>query len=433
MTDRPDRPAARPGPGVRDLAAAVRAGRIGPHRAVDDALDATIRRDGVIRACTRIDVAGARAAAAALAARADLDRLPLAGVPFAVKQYTDPADPLIRRLTDAGAVAVAETAAPQYCTWGATDRPGRVVANPTRPGRTPGGSSGGAAAAVAAGMVPFAHGNDGMGSLRIPAAACGLATLKATPGLLPGRIGRNDWYGMSVHGVLARDVADLRLLTRVLTAGAVDVGPGAAIAPEVVLLDPSSPVAGIPVRRGWAAAAAAAAGRFRRAGVPVLRARAPYPANPLPMLARWTAGVADSVADDPGAGASGVDAHLEWRTRVHAGLGRLLRPTIADGQVTRARAAMAEFLPEGAVLITPALAADPPRAGAWHRRPWAANLAANMRFSPFTSVWNLLGHPAGVVVEPGTGRGVQVIARPGGEALVLSAMDRISGGGSLGA
>src|SRR5919107_1288085 len=119
--------------------------------------------------------------------------MPLAGVPIAVKDNvavagevcTDGAAALDRhpetrnaevvtRLRRAGAVVVGVTRVPELCLYAATDGPGTVTRNPWDTARSPAGSSGGSAAAVAAGAVPLAQGNDGMGSLRLPAAACGL-------------------------------------------------------------------------------------------------------------------------------------------------------------------------------------------------------------------------------------------------------------------
>ena len=78
--------------------------------------------------------------------------------------------------------------------------------NPWNPSQTPGGSSGGAGAATAAGMFPLAHGNDGGGSIRIPASCCGLVGLKVSRGRVPARY--NPWEGGAVEGVLTRDVGD---------------------------------------------------------------------------------------------------------------------------------------------------------------------------------------------------------------------------------
>ncbi|MFC3850474.1 amidase [Corynebacterium hansenii] len=410
-------------PTARDIAAGVRAGQLTPEEAVRDSLDRIAAVDGAVNAFTEVWADRAISEARDLAKRPDLADLELAGVPFAMKANTGRDNDVVARLEEAGAIPVGTTANPQFCTWGTTDVPGRITRNPVRPGRTPGGSSGGAAAAVAAGMVPFAQGNDGMGSLRIPAAACKLSTIKATPGIVPGRSGRNDWYGMAVQGVLAQDNEDLVLLMKALTRGHVDA-VDAPLPPQFgAILDLSSPVAGFGAQPEWKEAARMAARTLSDAGLPVREAKAPYPLNPLPMLARWSASVANSLEDE------GAGEHLEWRNRVHAGIGRGLRWSISDRQVVRARAKMEKFLPGDNVLITPALATEPPSDAQWHSRPWLANMASNMRYAPFVSVWNLLGFPAGVVVEPVSGVPVQVVARMTQERVLLTAMDRIAAGG----
>jgi amidase len=126
----------------------------------------------------------------------DKASLPLAGLPITIKDNVpvegepmrcgstasdptlQPADhEVVRRLRDAGAVVVGLTRVPELCVFGATDSKFGLTRNPWNRSRTPGGSSGGSAAAVAAGMVAVAHGNDGMGSIRIPAACCGLVVV----------------------------------------------------------------------------------------------------------------------------------------------------------------------------------------------------------------------------------------------------------------
>ncbi|MFJ1596834.1 amidase [Streptomyces sp. NPDC088261] len=135
-------------------------------------------------------------------------RLPLAGLPFAVKGPTGIRSYAAERLIAAGAVPVGSTAVPgpgtYWQTWG-QGRHGRTV-NPYRADRTPGGSSAGSAVAVAAGMVPLATGSDGAGSVRIPAAWCGVFGLKTTNGLLPSP----DRTGLASAGVLTRSAAEAR-------------------------------------------------------------------------------------------------------------------------------------------------------------------------------------------------------------------------------
>ncbi|MGW0786829.1 amidase family protein [Streptomyces sp. NPDC002911] len=136
--------------------------------------------------------------------RAALD-LPLAGLPFAVKGRKGLHSYAARRLAAAGAVPVGTTSVPgpgaPWQTWGQGAH-GRTV-NPWRPDRTPGGSSAGSAVAVAAGMVELATGSDGAGSVRIPAAWCGVFGLKTTTGLLPSP----DRTGLASPGVLASSAA----------------------------------------------------------------------------------------------------------------------------------------------------------------------------------------------------------------------------------
>ncbi|WP_406459281.1 amidase family protein [Streptomyces sp. NBC_00876] len=139
-------------------------------------------------------------------------RLPLAGLPFAVKGPTGIRSYAARRLIAAGGVPVGSTSVPgpgtYWQTWGLGAH-GRTV-NPWRPDRTPGGSSAGSAVAVAAGLVELATGSDGAGSVRIPAAWCGVFGLKTTNGLLPSP----DRSGLAAAGVLARSAAHAQTYLR---------------------------------------------------------------------------------------------------------------------------------------------------------------------------------------------------------------------------
>ena len=115
---------------------------------------------------------------------------------------------LVRRLREAGFVIVGKTALPEMGILPTTEsRRNGPTRNPWSLDRTPGGSSGGSAAAVAAGMVPIAHGNDGGGSIRIPAACCGLVGLKPARGRVSVGPESGDSF-LVCDGVLTRDVAD---------------------------------------------------------------------------------------------------------------------------------------------------------------------------------------------------------------------------------
>jgi amidase len=215
-----------------ELAALVRAGEVRAAELVELSLERIGAVDGTLGAFIDVDADGARAAAAAIEPG---DARPLAGVPVAVKgnravtglRLTSgaalPGDAraahdhnVVRRLRAAGAVVMGTTALPEYGILPVTEgRRFGPTRNPWDPARTPGGSSGGSAAAVASGMVPFAHGNDGGGSLRIPAACCGLVGLKPQR----GRISHAPEIGeqfLSQDGVLTRTVAETALLLDVL-------------------------------------------------------------------------------------------------------------------------------------------------------------------------------------------------------------------------
>src|SRR5204862_3756710 len=115
----------------------------------------------------------------------------------------------VRRLRAAGAIPIGITNVPELTIfpWTATDANG-ITRNPWDPTRTPGGSSGGSAAAVAAGLVAAATASDGGGSIRIPAASCGLFGLKPQRGRVSLMPDAEHWHGLSVYGGLTRSVLD---------------------------------------------------------------------------------------------------------------------------------------------------------------------------------------------------------------------------------
>jgi len=178
-------------------------------------------------------LAAARAAERAVAAGEPLG--PLHGVPIAIKDFTPTkgktttrgsyafehwvpeADALIvRRLRAAGAIMVGKTTTPEFAYSSFTESPlWGVTRNPWDPSRTPGGSSGGSGAAVAAGCVPLAEGTDMGGSVRIPAAFCGLVGLKPSLGRIPMDILPTVFDSISHFGPLARTVADAALFLAV--------------------------------------------------------------------------------------------------------------------------------------------------------------------------------------------------------------------------
>ncbi|MFR9799487.1 amidase [Streptomyces sp. MS06] len=424
-----------------EIAAAVREGRAEPRTVVEEHLARIERLDARIGAFRTVRAQAALAEADALAARADLAGLPLAGVPVAVKDNlpvrgescrigsaATPDSPAaedhvtVARLRAAGAIVVGLTNVPELCVFGTTEGVYGTSRNPWDPSRSAGGSSGGSAAAVAAGFAPIALGNDGMGSLRIPAANCGLVTLKPGHGVVPADIGEDAWSGMSENGPLATTVEDARLVFSVLAGD----GPVRHAEPGALRIAVSlrSPLAGIAVSRPYEAAAREAASVLAGAGHTVRRADPPYPLSlGVTALTHWTAGTA--------ADARGLDRRLlARRTRVHAAVGRRFLGTVRTGRERdRLRARLAPFFAEHDVLLTPALARRSPRAAAWHERGWLRNVLADSAYSPFTPAWNLAGWPAVVLpfgtLPTGAPCAVQVVGRPGSEADLLAVAEQV--------
>jgi len=222
---------------LREIAASVREGRVSAQALVAESLDRIDRLDGPLNAVTRTR-SGARADAAAIDARiaAGGDPGPLAGLPLLVKDTEDAAGmpttfgsllrehasaaehdcEVVGKLRGAGAVVVGKTNVPEFAFQGFTsNRLFGDTHDPWAPAWSPGGSSGGSAAAIAAGMAPLATGTDGGGSIRIPAAFCGLVGLKPTGGLI-GRDPTPSWIDLSAKGPLAVSVADAGLLLEVM-------------------------------------------------------------------------------------------------------------------------------------------------------------------------------------------------------------------------
>ncbi|HET8640818.1 MAG TPA: amidase family protein, partial [Pseudonocardiaceae bacterium] len=212
---------------AKQIARAVRRGDASATEVLVDHLDYIGATDAMLGAFRTVRAGEALAEAEKVDEQPDLGNLPLAGVPIAVKENTAVAGlpvwngsaaargpvaetdhEVVRRLRGAGAVVVGLTRMPELGLWALTDDDTAVTRNPWRTDRTPGGSSGGSAAAVAAGLVPIAHANDGLGSVRIPAACCGLVGFKPGRGVVPAQLGREDWFGLAEHGILATTVSD---------------------------------------------------------------------------------------------------------------------------------------------------------------------------------------------------------------------------------
>lgn len=238
---------------VTDLAAGLRSGTVTSAELTERALESIARLDATLGAFVAVCPDDARAAARRADAEltAGTDRGPLHGVPVGVKDMIDVAGlpttmgsahcagrlpardaECVRRLRAAGAVIVGKTTTHEFAYGPTGDRSANGPSrNPHDPARMSGGSSGGSAVAVAAGMVPLALGTDTGGSVRIPAALCGVAGFKPAYGAVPVDGVFPLASSLDVVGVLARTARDCRAAYHVLAGppagpGRTDPGPG---------------------------------------------------------------------------------------------------------------------------------------------------------------------------------------------------------------
>jgi amidase len=380
---------------------------------------------------------------------------PLLGVPMAVKDDTDvagettaygtnagagpvPSDAeVVRRLRQAGAVIIGKTNVPELTLWPFTETATfGATRNPWDLQRTPGGSSGGSAAAVAAGLVGAALGSDGAGSIRIPAAWCGLFGLKPQRGRVSTAPRGRPWHGMSVNGVLARRVADTALFHD-LASGATDADSDSVPPPAVpfsvsasappgrlrIAFSRSIPPGVLSRLDGDASSALDATVELLRSLGHELSEHDPdYGAGAIPaVLLRYLHGTYQNTL------ALAHPERLERRTRGMASLGRM----IPAGVLERALGNEAQFtlrlnrvLEDHDVLLTPTTATPPPRVGQLQGRGalWTLNAVAAM--VPYNGVWNVTGQPAASVPagfgSDGLPRGVQLVGRPNDEGTLLS-------------
>lgn len=426
---------------AKQIARAVRRGDTSAIGVVADHLEYVRRADPVVGAFRVVRDADAVAEAEKVDDQPDLANLPLAGVPIAIKENTPVAGlptwngsaaarqpiaeadhELVRRLRGAGAIVLGTTRMPELGLWGATDDDTVVTRNPWALDRTPGGSSGGSAAAVSAGLVPLAHANDGLGSIRIPAACCGLVGLKPGRGVLPVQLGAEDWFGLTEHGVLATTVADTALGYAVLAGRA-----PAPLSPPVrlrVAVSSRSPVAGTRADQANANALSTAMKLLIDFGHDAAQADPDYPTSmSLRGMATWFA------AAYRDAEAAGLNlSQLQARTRRHIRLGAWAwrRGYVRESDRDQFRDRTLGFFADGGfdLLMTPVLTGPPLPARHWHSRGWLSNVVANLRYAPYAAPWNISGFPAITVpvgVRPdGLPACVQIVGPPGTEMLLLA-------------
>ncbi|MGB3413341.1 MAG: amidase [Microbacteriaceae bacterium] len=421
---------------AEEIASGVREGRIDPVEQLQEALDRYHEKEPEINAFRVLRREKVLAEARALKLNPELSKLPLAGVPIAIKDAiavagetlkngslaTDDSPQeadhqVVKRLRDAGALILGLTNVPEMCVWASTDSSFGITRNPWNVAHTPGGSSGGSAAAVAAGVVPIAHGTDGMGSIRIPAANCGIFGIKPGSGTVPQDF--SEWFGMSENGVLSATVDDAALMLSVMAEKPELANPGFPEMPLRIALSFKPPTILARLDPEWKSALLNIAAALRAAGHRVDEVEFPYQDNTIALLARWTGGVAEATKDLKA-------SKLEKRTRMHATVGRrMLRWGLKKDSQYDSQLKLAEgFFNDYDLLITPTLTKIAPEAAAWYKRGWIRNLLSNIRYASYPSIWNMLGWPAasipaGVHPELDMPLSAQIVAPPGQEKLIL--------------
>jgi amidase len=385
---------------------------------------------------------------------------PLAGVPIAVKDdlsvtgqlatkgsrtYGPPArtdsEPL-RRLRAAGAIPVGITNVPELMIfpWTATEANG-ITRNPWRLDRTTGGSSGGSAAAVAAGLVAAATGSDGGGSIRIPAACCGLVGMKSSRGRVSSEPAGPGWLGLSVIGALARTVADSALMLDVMHGtlpGEEYQAPAftgsyvesAATAPSRLRIAVSRKVPpGLigAVARDQRDAWERTGALLSDLGHDVTSRDPDYGMAQLVFLQTWLSGIHQDTTRVPD------PTRLESLTRQMGAAGRYLVPSWRAARLAAAGVQATERITalwdEIDVLVTPATATTAIEAEGGFSRPAPVAINIAGRFTPFTPLFNLTGQPA-ITVPAGLGSdglplSVQLVGRLGAEDVLYSLAGQI--------
>jgi amidase len=444
---------------VGDLASLVRGGDISARELVAHTLERIESLDPMLNAFVEVD--GERALAVADEIGPG-DSRPFAGVPIAIKANVPVAGMsmnfgskfladhraghnayLVRRLEDAGFVVLGITNMPEFGILPTTEpRHSGPTRNPWNTDRTPGGSSGGSAAAVAAGMVPVAHGNDGGGSIRIPAACCGLVGLKPSRGRVSRGPDLGDSY-LASDGVLTRTVGE--------TAQLLDVLAGYEVGDATWAPRPSEP---------FAVAARRAPGQLRIAmsaenslgveadpeclrgmhatadllaslGHEIEEAAPGLPDVEILSIFSQVFGPAISLGITYGemlAGHPPEEDEIEPLSRALYELSRALSSVdyvVAVAQLQALARGVVAFFAEYDLLLTPALAERPLPIGelnGWGEDP-LADFARSGRFTPYTALINVTGQPA-ISIPAGFGddglpTNAQLVAKPLGDDTLL--------------
>jgi amidase len=444
-----------------ELAGMVRCGEVSARELVETSLERIEELNPTLNAF--VDVDAERALASAEKIGRD-DPRPFAGVPVAIKNnrpveglrltygcslmaenLCDYDHNITRRLKQAGFVIVGTTTLPEYGILPTSEaRLFGPTRNPWDLERTPGGSSGGAAAAVAAGIVPVAHGNDGGGSVRIPAACCGLVGLKPSRGRISAAPELGD-SSLGIDGMLTRTVADTAAILDVLAgyeAGDATWAPppsepfvdAAAREPGTLRIAATTlpPIPDAAVDPMCAGAVADASELLRSLGHEVEEVTPPWQIEGLSELfgAVFSTHIALSIAySGMVAGREPTAEDMEpmsWAIFSMVKKLGAVEGMAATVQLQSHTRRLVSFLEPYDALLTPALAERPLPLGTLDTaapEPMSTFTRSGL-FTPFTPVFNASGQP-GISLPlyegvDGLPLGVQIVGRPAGEAALLA-------------
>jgi amidase len=449
-----------------ELAGMVRSGEVSSRELVETSLVRIEELNPRLNAFVEID--GERALAAADEIKAN-DPRPFAGVPIAIKNnrpvtglrvtigcslmadhVADYDHNITRRFKEAGFVIVGSTTLPEYGILPVSEaRLFGPTRNPWDLDRTPGGSSGGAAAALASGMVPVAHGNDGGGSIRIPAACCGLVGLKPTRGRVSPAPELGD-SSLGIDGVLTRTVAETAAILDVLAGYEPGDATWAPPSSEPFALastrEPGRmriavttlpPVANAVVDPLCSQAVTDAAGLLRSLGHEVEEVDPPWQIDGVSELfgAVFSIHIALQIAYSgmvAGREPSADDMEpMSWAIYQMTQNLNALQGKGLEVQLQAFTRQLVEFLAPYDALLTPALAERPLPLGTLDTAapdPMSTFTRSGL-FTPFTPVFNASGQP-GISLPlyqgaDGLPLGVQLVGRPAGEAALLALASQV--------
>jgi amidase len=433
----------------------VRSGEVSPKELVQLSLDRIARLDPELNSFRKVFAEKALLEAEQAEARMRAgDERPLLGVPIAIKDevdvagevnthgtdgFSEPAkedSEMVRRLREAGAIIVGLTLLPEMAICGFSESATYgVTRNPWNPQRTPGGSSGGSASAVAAGLVPIASAGDGAGSIRIPAASCGLFGLKPSRGRASLAPLSEGWRGMAVLGSVSRNVLDTALWLDIISGGSREAeAPPPPERPfvEAVKQSPGklrvaystlAPRAAAPPTVSAEAKQAVADGAelLRSLGHEVEQRDPKWGSIGDSITARFLKGVSETVEEVP------HPERLERRTRGFGRLGKLLPEALYERIIARRPAEQARvnaIFDSFDVLVMPVMGGTALPIRRWEGKGALQTVLGMSRFYPYCVPWNHLGNPAMAVPAGFSPEGmplsIQVIGRPGDEATLLS-------------